>query len=81
MKKQKQALQLGAPDPERKTSPVAWETDEDTDSLRESVPDEAVCLFNDTSYDHGTVIESGSSRLRCEHGIWVPVGPTAESKP
>jgi hypothetical protein len=77
----KRAPQLGAPDPERKTSPVAWESDEDTESLRESVPDEAVCFFNDGTYRHGAVIESGSSVLRCDHGIWVPAGPTAESKP
>lgn len=74
-------LQVGAPDPERNTSPVAWESDEDTESLREAVPDEAVCLFNDGSYGHGTVIASGSSLLRCDHGIWVPAGTTPESKP
>jgi hypothetical protein len=72
---------LGAPDPERKTSPVAWESDEDTETLRESVPDEAVCFFNDGAYGHGTVIESGSSLLVCDHGIWVPAGPTEESEP
>jgi hypothetical protein len=38
-------------DPERKTSPVAWEGDEDTSALRESVPGEAVCFFNDRAYD------------------------------
>ena len=75
------APQLGAPDPERKTSPVAWEADEDTESLRESVPEEAVCFFNDTTYRHGTVIESGSSLLRCDYGIWVPAGTTEESTP
>jgi hypothetical protein len=64
--------QLGAVDPERRTSPVAWEADDDTETLRESVPDEAVCFFNDLVYDHGTVIESGNTRLRCDHGIWLP---------
>jgi len=73
--------QLGAPDPERKTSPVAWEADEDTESLRESIDEDAICFFNDGSYGHGTVIESGSLLLRCDHGIWVPAGPTEESKP
>jgi hypothetical protein len=75
------APQVGAPDPERKTSPVAWETDEDTETLRESVPDEAVCYFNDGSYRDGTVIKSGSTLLRCDHGVWVPAGPTGEAKP
>jgi len=73
--------QLGAPDPERKTSPVAWEADEDTEALREAVPEEAVCFFNDRPFDHGTVVKSGSTLLRCDHGIWLPAGPTDESKP
>jgi hypothetical protein len=73
--------QLGALDPERKNSPVAWEADEDTETLRESVPDEAVCFFNDLAYDHGTVVKSGTALLRCDHGLWLPAGATDESKP
>lgn len=74
-------VQLGAPDPERKNSPVAWETDEDTEVLREAVPDEAVCYFNDQAYQHGTVVMSGSVLLRCDHGLWLPAGPGDASKP
>lgn len=74
-------VQLGALDPERKSSPVAWETDEDTEALRESVPDEAVCYFNDRAYEHGTVALSGSVLLRCDHGLWLPAGPGDSSKP
>jgi hypothetical protein len=73
--------QLGAPDLERKNSPVAWEADEDAEALRESVPDEAACFFNDLAYDDGTVIESGSVLLRCDRGVWVPVGSADRSKP
>ena len=72
---------VGAPDPERRSSPVAWETDEDTETLRESVPDEAVCFFNDVAYKDGTIVESGNVRLRCDHGVWLPAGPTSSSKP
>jgi hypothetical protein len=49
--------------------------------LRESVPDEAACFLNDLAYDDGTVVESGSVLLRCDRGIWVPLGATADSKP
>lgn len=73
--------QLGALDPERKNSPVAWEADEDTETLREVVPDEAVCFFNDQAFGHGTVVKSGTALLRCDHGLWLPAGPTDESKP
>jgi len=72
--------QLGAPDPERKNSPVAWEADDDTEALREEVPDEACCFFNDIAYGHGTVVESGSVRLRCDLGIWLPAGPGETGK-
>ena len=68
----KRTQQVGAADPERKTSPVAWEADEDTESLRESAPDEAVCFFNDQAYDDGTVVRSGNVLLRCDHGVWLP---------
>jgi hypothetical protein len=72
---------VGAPDPERRTSPVAWETDEDTETLRESVPDEAVCFFNDVPYADGAIVESGSVRLRCDHGLWLPAGTSVDAKP
>lgn len=73
--------QLGALDPERKNSPVAWEADEDTETLRELVPDEAVCFFNDRAFGHGTVVKSGTELLRCDHGLWLPAGATDEAKP
>jgi hypothetical protein len=75
------AAQLGAQDPERKNSPVAWETDEDVEALRESIPDEPTCFFNDRAYAHGTVVGSGSVLLRCDNGIWVPAGPGESGKP
>lgn len=73
--------ELGAQDPELKNSPIAWEGDEDTDTLRESVPGEPECYFNNRAFRHGTVISSGSVRLRCDRGLWVPAGSTSASKP
>lgn len=67
---------LGAQDPELRNSPVAWEADEDTEALRESVPGSAVCFFNDRAYADGTLIRSGITVLRCDHGIWVPEEPS-----
>jgi hypothetical protein len=62
---------LGAQDPERKNSPVAWESDEDSEALRQEIPEIPVCHFNDESFSHGTVIKSGTVLLRCDHGIWI----------
>ena len=73
--------ELGAQDPELKNSPIAWEGDEETETLRESLPSEPVCFFNDGEYAHGTIVMSDSVRLRCEHGLWVPAAPSDPSNP
>jgi hypothetical protein len=68
-------VQVGAQDPELANSPVAWETDEDPDALREAVPGEAAaCVFNGTEYEHGAEVSSGTVVLRCDHGLWLPAG-------
>ncbi len=67
--------QVGAPDPERRNSPLESGTEEPFELLREQVGDEAgCCYFNDVRYDSGAEVLSGSTRLRCEQGIWVEVG-------
>ena len=74
-------LQLGAQDPELRNSPIAEEGDEDTETLRESVPGDPVCYFNDTPYSNGTVVKSGEILLRCDYGLWVPAGPSDPGNP
>lgn len=63
---------LGSQDPELRNSPVAWETDDDTEALREEVAGDAVCYFNGQTYSNGEMIRTGTTILRCERGIWVP---------
>jgi hypothetical protein len=72
---------LGAQDPDLRNSPVAWESDEDTETLRASVPGEPVCFFNDRAYAHGTIGKSGTVLLRCDRGLWVPEGPADPENP
>lgn len=69
-------VDVGAPDPELNTSPIADENDEETDVLRQEVPGEAVCFFNSQSYPTGTYVKSGTSLLKCDYGVWVPAGPS-----
>lgn len=71
--------QVGDQDPEQKNSPIAIESEEETQLLREEIPGEAVCFFNGEAFDHGTVVLSGSQMLRCDRGIWVPVGSTEDN--
>ena len=71
---------LGAQDPDLKNSPIAWEGDEETEVLREEIPSEPICFFNDREYAHGTIVVSENVHLRCEHGIWVPAGSAGSAK-
>jgi hypothetical protein len=74
MSDRSRAPNVGAPDPELKNSPIALETDEETEVLRLEMPGEAGCYFNNHSYKHGTHVCSAGVLLRCEYGIWVRVG-------
>ncbi len=73
--------QVGAPDPEHNTSPIAEETDEDFEVLRMEYPDEPVCFYNGTRYDDGTHVRSGHVILRCDKGLWLRVGTSDPDNP
>ena len=75
----KHAEDVGAPDPELNTSPIADEND--TESLRQEIPGEPVCYFNNNSFPTGSYIKSGSSLLKCDYGIWMPAGPGDPNNP
>jgi hypothetical protein len=72
---------LGAQDPELENSPVAWEGDEETETLRQSAPVEPFCRFNGQRFADGTTVKSGTILLRCSQGIWVPAGPSDRDNP
>jgi hypothetical protein len=65
---------VGAQDPELRNSPIAMEMDEETDVLKQELPGEPVCYFNDASYGHGEVVNSAGTLLRCDRGLWVQSG-------
>jgi len=65
--------QVGAPDPERKTSPILDEEDEEIDPELEL--ETGVCYFNDAAYALGSYVLSGNELLHCEErGVWVRKG-------
>ncbi len=74
MNAQAQRTQVGAPDPNAKTSLIAEEMDEEYDVARLAVPGEPVCYFNNHQFGHGQEICSGSTRLQCRHGVWLRTG-------
>ncbi len=65
-------VQVGAPDPERETSPIVGE--EDRVEVEPNVH-EPLCRFNGVAYRVGEDVLSGDEVLRCEApGVWVRRG-------
>jgi hypothetical protein len=64
--------QVGAPDPELRTSPIL---DEDEELSTDEELEAGVCYFNNSSYAIGQYVLTGSDLLQCqERGVWVRTG-------
>jgi hypothetical protein len=71
MIKSRDVPQVGAPDPELKTSPIFEGADEELPSLDMEI-ETAGCLYNSVRYPIGQYVAAGSELLHCEErGIWV----------
>lgn len=66
--------QVGAADPELKNSPVEQEGDEEREYIKQQVPGEAVCYFNNQAYNNGSYVCSSNILLRCDYGVWIQTG-------
>ncbi|HEB97980.1 MAG TPA: hypothetical protein ENJ05_00555 [Thiotrichales bacterium] len=73
--------QVGAPDPELNNSPIAEDPDENLEMLRQELPGEPVCAFNNRDYASGEWVCSGDTLLRCDDGIWVREGTCDPDNP
>ena len=70
--------QVGAPDPEMKTSPIFDDAERDFLSLDAEL-EEGLCYFNDQTYKLGDFVCSGNELLRCEErGVWIREGSCYE---
>lgn len=65
---------VGAPDPERRTSPILGEETEDDILSLDRKSEGGACYFNDVRYALGQRVYSGNEILRCERGVWVHAG-------
>jgi hypothetical protein len=68
------ALQVGAPDPEKRNSLVVEESDYDFGVRGQEVPETPVCYFNGQPFAEQAFVCSGDELLRCEKGVWVRSG-------
>ncbi len=65
-------LQVGAPDPELRTSPIF---DEYADLSLDLEIEAGTCYFNNVAYAMGQYLLSGDELLHCEErGVWVRKG-------
>jgi hypothetical protein len=72
-------IDVGAPDPERKTSPIIDEYEEFSLDMELA---EGACYFNDQIHPIGQFVRSGGEVLRCDApGVWVRTGETRPPKP
>ncbi len=61
--------EVGAPDPEKKTSPILDEGEEFSLDLE---LESGACYYNGVAYPIGQWVRSGSELLHCEErGLWV----------
>lgn len=66
--------EVGAPDPELKTSPI-FDNEAEEWEYEDMELETGVCYFNDAAYPLGEYVSSGGELLRCmERGVWVRVG-------
>ena len=66
--------QVGAADPEHKTSLIIEEDEEEGADLDIEL-EAGVCYFNDVAFPIGQFVRSGSDLLRCEErGVWIRKG-------
>lgn len=67
----KHPIDLGAPLPDLKNSPIYSGIDDEREFIDIEIPEERMCYFNGKSFAHGTYIKSGSDILLCDLGAWV----------
>ena len=67
--------QVGAPDPEARTSPIVEETDEDYEVAAQEIEELPTCYYNNQVFKDGAYVCSGSAELlQCKGGLWVREG-------
>ena len=73
------APQVGAADPELRTSPIVDESEYDEHAGSGDLESEApVCYFNGEAYALGTYVLSGHELLQCTaRGVWLNKGEQA----
>jgi hypothetical protein len=81
MKDHVNAIQVGAPDPDRNNSQIVEDTDYEYSELGQLLTEVPACYFNDISYADGSYVCSGNELLKCMRGTWVRTGSCDPDNP
>jgi hypothetical protein len=73
--------QVGAPDPDLRTSPIVAEVTEEPGDVPRDITETPLCYFNGKPYRDGGFVCSGPELLRCERGVWVMEGSCDPDNP
>jgi hypothetical protein len=73
--------QVGAQDLELRNSPVAEELDDEAEVLKQELPGEPVCYFNNQEFNSGDYVCSGNALLQCDYGVWMRSGSCDSDNP
>jgi hypothetical protein len=69
------APQVGAPDPEQRTSPILDRLSLDDELSLDTEIETGACYFNGQRFAIGTAVRSGHELLQChERGVWTKLG-------
>ena len=72
--------EVGNQDPSKRNSPVLDESDA-LEFVFYERHNGTSCFFNDRSYSEGSFVCSGTTLLRCDHGLWVIAGNSDPDNP
>lgn len=74
---------VGAPDPERRNSPIVEDTDEEFEVLGQELEEDGrPCYLNDVAFSRTDYVCSGSGELlQCRGGAWLRVGTCDPENP
>ncbi|MGM0450092.1 MAG: hypothetical protein ACQERE_04655 [Pseudomonadota bacterium] len=73
MSQRTNAPEVGPPDPEHRTSPIADEGAEELEYPSGDYDEAPYCCFNGRYFSDGAYVQTDRKLLRCEKGIWVPI--------
>lgn len=75
MTTRKHPPQVGAPDPEKRTSPILDPLSEDDPLSLDAEIESGACYFNDARFAIGDTVRCGHELLQCDdRGVWTKIG-------